>query len=55
MGEIAQSVATSFEKEAAEKRLALKVTVTSDLPHGYGDQQRLTQVVTNCRECHQVH
>ena len=47
MGEIAQSVATSFEKEAAEKRLALKVTVASDLPHGYGDQQRLTQVVTN--------
>jgi signal transduction histidine kinase len=35
------------EPLAAEKRLALKVTVPPDLPVGKGDEQRLTQVLTN--------
>jgi signal transduction histidine kinase len=47
MLEVAQTVATSFESAAAEKHLALKVTVAPDLPRGRGDQRRLTQVVMN--------
>ena len=47
MGEVAQTVATSFESGAAEKHLALKVTVVPDLPRGYGDQRRLTQALRN--------
>jgi len=35
------------EPLAAEKRLALKVTVPPDLPVGKGDEQRITQVLLN--------
>jgi signal transduction histidine kinase len=47
MGEVAQTAITTFESTAAEKRLALKLTVAPELPRGYGDQRRLTQVVAN--------
>lgn len=47
MGEVAQTAVTGFESAAAEKRLALKLTVAPDLPRGYGDQRRLTQVAAN--------
>ena len=47
MGEVTQTAATSLESAAAEKHLALKVTAAPDLPRGYGDQRRLTQVVVN--------
>jgi signal transduction histidine kinase len=47
MGEVTQTATTSLESAAAEKHLALKVTVAPDLPRGYGDQRRLTQVVVN--------
>jgi signal transduction histidine kinase len=47
IGEVAQTAVTGFESAAAEKRLALKLTVAPDLPRGYGDQRRLTQVAAN--------
>ena len=44
---VVQTVFTAVEPLAAEKRLALKVTVPPDLPVGKGDEQRITQVLTN--------
>ena len=32
---------------AAEKKLALKATLPPDLPPGYGDERRITQVLLN--------
>jgi len=44
---VIQTVFTAVEPLAVEKRLALKVTVPPDLPVGKGDEQRITQVLTN--------
>jgi signal transduction histidine kinase len=40
-------VVSATEALAAEKRLALEVDVPADLPHGRGDERRLTQVLMN--------
>ncbi len=47
MKEIVQTVFTAVESLAAEKRLALKVTLPPDLPLGHGDERRITQVLLN--------
>jgi signal transduction histidine kinase len=47
MKDIVQSVLTATESLAAEKRLALKVSLPSDLPTGRGDDRRITQVLMN--------
>jgi signal transduction histidine kinase len=44
---VVQTVCTAVEPLATARRLALKVTVSPDLPVGKGDEQRLTQVLTN--------
>ncbi|MGE0826389.1 MAG: ATP-binding protein [Candidatus Binatia bacterium] len=44
---VVQTVCTAVEPLATEKRLALNVNVQPDLPVGRGDEQRLTQVLTN--------
>ena len=47
MGEVVQTVFTSVEALAAEKKLELKVMVPTDLTTGKGDEQRLAQVLLN--------
>jgi signal transduction histidine kinase len=47
MGEAVQTVFTSVEALAAEKKLELKVAVPSDLTTGRGDEQRIVQVLLN--------
>jgi signal transduction histidine kinase len=47
MEEVTQAVATSVESLAAEKKLALRVTVPPDLPPGRGDSRRIAQVLLN--------
>ncbi len=47
MKEVVQTVFTGVESLAAEKRLALKVTLPPDLPLGHGDERRITQVLLN--------
>jgi signal transduction histidine kinase len=47
MKEVVQTVLTAMESLAAEKKLALKVTVAQDLPPGRGDERRLSQVLLN--------
>jgi GAF domain-containing protein len=47
MEEVTQAVATSVESLAAEKKLALRVTVPSDLPPGRADSRRIAQVLLN--------
>ena len=47
MKEVVQTVLTAVESLAAEKKLALKTQVPSDLPPGRGDERRLTQVLLN--------
>ena len=47
MREVVQTVVSAVESLAAEKTLALKVTVPPDLPLGKGDERRLTQVLLN--------
>jgi signal transduction histidine kinase/uncharacterized small protein (DUF1192 family) len=47
MRELALGVVSATEALAAEKRLALEVDVPADLPHGRGDERRLTQVLMN--------
>ncbi|WP_119461479.1 ATP-binding protein [Rhodospirillaceae bacterium SYSU D60014] len=47
MQQVVQSVVLSVETLAAEKGLALNVEVPADLPVGYGDERRLTQVLLN--------
>ena len=47
MKEIVQTVFTAVESLAAEKKLALKVTVPPDLPPGKGDERRISQVLLN--------
>ncbi len=45
--EVVHTVMASVESLAAEKRLALKVTVPRDLPPGKGDERRITQLLLN--------
>jgi signal transduction histidine kinase len=47
MPDVVQTVFVAVESLAAEKRLALKVSVPPDLPSGRGDAQRLSQVLLN--------
>jgi len=47
MPDVVQTVATAVESLAAEKHLALKVTVAPDLPLGRGDERRIGQVLLN--------
>ena len=42
-----QTVCTAVETLAADKKLALKAELSADLPSGYGDERRLTQVLLN--------
>ena len=44
---VVQTVITAVEPLAAEKTLALKVTVPPNLPLGKGDERRITQVLLN--------
>ena len=45
--DIAQTVRSTLEPLAADKKLAFKVEVVPDLPPGRGDGRRLTQVLIN--------
>ena len=45
--DIAQTVRSTLEPLAADKKLALKVEVSPKMPAGYGDGRRLTQVLIN--------
>ena len=47
MGEVIQTVFTSVEALAAEKKLDMKVRVSKDLPTGKGDDQRISQLILN--------
>jgi signal transduction histidine kinase/HAMP domain-containing protein len=47
MREVVQTVFTAVESLAAEKQLALHISLPDDLPPGTGDPQRLTQVLLN--------
>jgi signal transduction histidine kinase len=47
MDEVIQTVFTSVEALAAEKKLDLKVEVSKDLTTGKGDEQRIAQVILN--------
>ncbi len=44
---VVQNVCTAVEPLAVEKKLTLHVDIQPDLPVGKGDEQRLTQVLTN--------
>jgi GAF domain-containing protein len=45
--EIAQTVRSTLEPLAADKKLTFKVEVPAELPSGHGDGRRLTQVLIN--------
>jgi signal transduction histidine kinase len=45
--EVALGVISATEALAAEKQLALEVDVPADLPQGFGDERRITQVLLN--------
>jgi signal transduction histidine kinase len=47
MQEVVQTVFAAVESLAAEKRLALSISMPPDLPPGRGDEQRLSQVLLN--------
>jgi signal transduction histidine kinase len=47
MKDVVQTVSSTVESLAAEKKLVLKVTVSPDLPPGRGDERRITQVLLN--------
>ena len=47
LDDIAQTVRSTLEPLAADKKLAFKVEVASKLPAGHGDGRRLTQVLIN--------
>jgi len=44
---VAHTVFSALEPLAKEKKLAFKVELPPDLPHGHGDERRLTQVLLN--------
>ncbi len=45
--DVVQTVCTAVEPLAADKKLALKIEASKDLPAGHGDERRLTQVLLN--------
>ena len=45
--DVVQTVCTAVEPLAADKKLALRVEASKDLPVGHGDERRLTQVLLN--------
>ena len=45
--DIAQTVRSTLEPLASDKKLAFKVEVAPELPPGHGDGRRLTQVLIN--------
>ena len=45
--DVAQTVFSAVEPLAADKKLAFRANVASDLPRGRGDERRLTQVLLN--------
>jgi signal transduction histidine kinase len=45
--DIAQTVRSTLEPLAADKKLAFKIEMDSELPPGHGDGRRLTQVLIN--------
>src|SRR5262249_48448861 len=45
--DIAQTVRSTLEPLAADKKLGFKVEMSSELPPGHGDGRRLTQVLIN--------
>ena len=47
MKDVVQTVVTAMESLAAEKHLALRVSVPPDLPAGRGDERRIMQVLMN--------
>jgi signal transduction histidine kinase len=47
MADVVQTVVTAVESLAAEKNLTLRMAVPPDLPHGKGDERRITQVLLN--------
>jgi signal transduction histidine kinase len=47
MRDIAQTVRSTLEPLAADKKLAFKVEMAGELPPGHGDGRRLTQVLIN--------
>jgi signal transduction histidine kinase len=47
MGDVIHGVCAAVESVAAEKKLALKITASSDLPLARGDEGRMTQVLLN--------
>ena len=47
LGSIVETVRVASESLASAKQLAIKTEVTRGLPHGLGDEQRLTQVLLN--------
>jgi signal transduction histidine kinase len=47
MKEVVQTVVTAVESLAAEKNLALKVTISPEVDYGKGDEQRISQVLMN--------
>jgi signal transduction histidine kinase len=47
MQDIAQTVRSTLEPLASDKKLAFKVEMASELPPGHGDGRRLTQVLIN--------
>src|SRR5207302_4706859 len=42
--EVVQNVVTAMQPLAAEKKLALKVSLPSEVPPAHGDERRITQV-----------
>jgi signal transduction histidine kinase len=47
MQDVVEGVYSAVEPLALEKKIALKIEVSSDLPPGRGDERRLTQVLLN--------
>ena len=45
--DIAQTVRSTLEPLASDKKLAFKLELATDLPPGHGDGRRLTQVLIN--------
>ena len=45
--DVVQTVVTAVEALAREKKLALKIELSPDLPAGRGDERRITQVLLN--------
>jgi len=47
MQQVVQSVSTAFHPLASAKHIHLACTVSPDLPLGWGDERRITQVLLN--------